>query len=189
MKKFYLLILCATLIPISANATMMALDFNDDSAEVRLDYPLSGDDYGRAVFGGRFLYNDDEETEMLGVELKFMGDPGAVPGLEVGAGFIGYYGESHDVFDFGNVGVGLMGNYAPATLQGLGFSARLVYSPSIFSWEDSDGMIEYNVRVNYAITPKVKVYVGYQSIEAEVDGTSQDVDIDEDARVGLQVHF
>ena len=72
MKKIYLLILCATLIPISANATMMALDFNDDSAEVRLDYPLSGDDYGRAVFGGRFLYNDDEETEMLGVELKFV---------------------------------------------------------------------------------------------------------------------
>ena len=189
MKKLLLFLFCLVFTPMLANATMVALDFNDDSAEFRLDVPLSGDNYGRAIAGGRFLYNDDEDTEMLGFELKFMGDPGAVPGLEVGAGFIGYFGESHEVYDFVNVGVGLMADYSPATLQGLGFSTRLVYAPSIFSWEDSDGLFEYNVRVGYAITPKAKVYVGYQSIEGEVDGFNQDVDIDEDARFGLQVHF
>ncbi len=189
MKKFLLLVLCAMLLPLSAKATMLALDFNDDSAEVRFDVELTGDDYGRSVLGGRYLYNDDEESEMISVELKFLGDPGAVPGLEVGAGFIGYVGESHDVFDFSNVGVGLMADYTPATLQGLGFAGRLVYSPDIFSWQDSDGLFEYHLRINYAITPKVKVYAGYQSIESEVDGSKVDVDIDEDARVGLQVRF
>lgn len=189
MKKLLLFLLCLTLIPLAAQATSLALDFNNDSAEVRLDLPISNDDYGKAIFGGRFLYNDDEDTEMVSVELKFMGDPGAVPGLQVGAGFFGYIGESHVNYDFNNLGVGLMAEYSPATLQGLGFSTRLVYSPDIFSWQDSDGLIEFNVRVNYAITPKVKVYVGYQKIEGEIDGFNQDVDIDDDARVGLLVHF
>ncbi len=188
MKKL-LLVFCLLLLPFATNATTLGLDFNDDSAEVRLDLPLTGDDYGRSVLGGRFLYNEDEDTEMLGVELKFLGNPGAIPGLEVGAGIIGYIGESHDVYDFGNVGVGLMADYAPATLQGLGFSARLVYSPDIFSWQDSDGLFEFNVRVGYAITPKVKVYVGHQKIEGEIDGFNQDVDIDDDVRVGLLVRF
>ena len=85
MKKFLMLFLCIALLPLSANATMMALDFNDDSAEVRFDAVLTGDDYGRSIHGGRYLYNDDEESEMIGVELKFTGDPGAIPGLEVGA--------------------------------------------------------------------------------------------------------
>ena len=189
MKRIILFMMCLMLVPFAAQATTLALDFNDDSAEVRFDMRLTGDDYGRSIFGGRYLYNDDEESKMIGVELKFVGDPGAVPGLEVGAGFIGYIGESYDVYDFSNVGVGLMADYSPGTLQGLGFSGRLVYSPDIFSWQDSDGLFEYNLRVNYAITPKVKVYVGYQSIESEVDGTGIDVDIDEDARVGLQVSF
>lgn len=189
MKRLILFLACLVLVPLSAQATTLALDFNDDSAEVRFDVLLTGDDYGKSIFGGRYLYNDDEETEMIGVELKFVGDPGAVPGLEVGAGFIGYIGESHDVFDYSNVGVALMADYSPATMQGLGFSGRLVYSPDIFSWQDSDGMFEYNLRVSYAITPKVRVYIGYQDIEAEVDGFRQDVDIDEDARVGLQVRF
>ncbi len=189
MKKLLLVMFCLTLLPVVSNATTLGLDFNDDSAEVRLDVALSGDNYGRAVVGGRFLYNEDEDTEMGGIELKFMGDPGSVPGLEVGAGFIGYFGESHKAYDFVNVGVGLMADYAPATLQGLGLATRLVYSPDIFSWEDSDGLLEFNVRVSYAITPKVKIYAGFQSIEGEIDGFNQDVDIDEDVRVGLQVQF
>jgi hypothetical protein len=189
MKKLILFMVCMSLVPFSAQATTMALDFNDDSAEVRFDMKLTGDDYGQSIVGGRYLYNDDEETEMISAELKFVGDPGAVPGLEVGAGFIGYIGESHNSFDFSNVGVGLMADFAPGNLQGLGFSGRLVYSPDIFSWQDSDGMFEYNIRVSYAITPKVKVYVGHQGIEADVDGSNLEVDIDDDTRVGLQVKF
>jgi hypothetical protein len=189
MKKFILVLTFLVLVPGSVLATTMALDFNDDSAEVRADFVINRDDYSTALLGGRFLYNDDEESEMISIELKFLGDPGSVPGLEVGAGFIGYIGESYDVYDFSNVGVGLMADYSPGTLQGLGFSGRLVYSPEIFSWQDSDGLFEYNLRVNYAITPKVKVYVGYQSIESEIDGSSNDVDIDDDVRVGLRVQF
>ena len=189
MKKLLITLLLFSLLPAGAAATTIGLDFNDDSAEFRLDLPLRQDHYGRAVFGARFLYNEDEDTEMIGAELKFLGDPGAVPGLEVGAGFIGYYGEAHETFDFGNVGVGLLANYAPATLRGLGLSTRVVYSPDIFSWQDSDGLLEFNLRAGYAITPLVKVYVGYQGIEGEVDGIDRDVDIDEDVRVGLEVRF
>ena len=189
MKNILLLVLCLILVPFSANATSLGLDFNNDSAEVRLDFVLSGDDYGTAILGGRYLYNDDEQSETLGVEMKFVGDPGAVPGLEVGAGFIGYIGTTDYNYDFNNVGIALLADYAPGSLQGLGFSGRLVYAPSIFSWQDSDGLFEYNLRVNYAITPKVKVYGGYQKIESEVDGVNADVDIDDDFRIGLQVKF
>ena len=189
MKRLILFVLCLTLMPLSAQATSMALDFNNDSAEFRLDVPMSKDEYGAAIIGGRYLYNEDENTDMVSVEFKFVGDPGAIPGLEVGAGFIGYIGETQDLYDFNNLGVGLMAKYSPATLQGLGFTARIVYSPDIFSWQDSDGLFELNTRVSYSITPKVKVYAGYQKIELELDGVNQDIDVDDDVRVGLQVQF
>ena len=136
MKRLILFVLCLTLMPLSAQATSMALDFNNDSAEFRLDFPINKDEYGASIIGGRYLYNEDENTDMGSIEFKFVGDPGAIPGLEVGAGFIGYIGETQDFFDFNNLGVGLMAEYSPATLQGLGFSARIVYSPDIFSWQD-----------------------------------------------------
>ena len=189
MKKLILFVCCLLVVPFSAQATKLALDFNNESAEFRLDVPLTSDEYGRSVLGGRYLYNEDENTDMGTVEFKFFGDPGAIPGLEVGAGFIGYIGETQDFFDFNNIGVGLMADYSPGRLQGLGFSARVVYSPDIFSWQDSDGLFEFNTRVSYAITPRVKVYAGYQRIELEIDGLNQDIDVDDDARVGLQVQF
>ena len=167
MKRYLLVMLCLLFLPMTANAGTAALEFNDESAEI----------------------NDDEETEMASVEFKVVGDPGSVPGLEVGAGFVGYVGESHDVYDFNNVGIALMADYAPPTLQGLGFSVRASYAPDIFSWQDSDGLFEFNTRVYYALTPKVKVYAGYQSIEGEIDGFNQDVDIDKETRVGLMLVF
>ena len=189
MKRYLLVMLCLLFLPMTANAGTAALEFNDESAEMRLDVPLSEDSYGKVMVGGRLLFNDDEETEMASVEFKVVGDPGSVPGLEVGAGFVGYVGESHDVYDFNNVGIALMADYAPPTLQGLGFSVRASYAPDIFSWQDSDGLFEFNTRVYYALTPKVKVYAGYQSIEGEIDGLSRGVDLDKETRVGLMLVF
>ncbi|PLX97718.1 MAG: hypothetical protein C0623_14815, partial [Desulfuromonas sp.] len=150
MKRITGLIVCLMLVPFSAQATKLALDFNNESAEIRLDVPLTADEFGRSVIGGRYLYNEDEDTDMGTAEFKFFGEPGAVPGLEVGAGFIGYVGETQDILDFRNIGIGVMASYAPGQLQGLGFSARVVYSPDIFSWGDSDGLTEFNTRVSYA---------------------------------------
>jgi hypothetical protein len=171
-----------------AEAGAVGLDFNNDSAEGRLSLVLTEDNYGKVLFNGRYLYNDDEDTNLGSTALSFYGDPGNIPGLTVGAGFIGYFGKSHKVYD--TINVGLLGEleYMPAELAGVGFGAKLGYAPKVFSFRDSDGLLEYSGQVFYTVTPKIHVYINYQGIEGNAE-VGSNIKIDRDLRFGLRAFF
>ena len=38
------------------------------------------------------------------------------------------------------------------------------FAPKVFSFIDSDGLIEGSGRIFYAVTPKVHIYVNYQRV-------------------------
>ena len=169
-------------------AGSIGLDFNDDSAEGSVSFTLTEDEYGKVLFNGRYLYNSDEDTNLGSVDLSFYGEPGNIPGLTFGAGFIGYVGKSQKVYDTLNIGLKGEVEYMPAQLAGVGFGAKVAYAPKVFSFMDSDGLLEYSGQVFYAVTPKIHVYIDYQRIEGETD-TNSDIKIDRDLRFGLRGFF
>jgi hypothetical protein len=171
-----------------AEAGSVGLDFNNDSAQGYVSLSLVEDDYGKVHFNGRYLYNSDEDTNLGSGGLVFYGKPGNVPGLTVGAGFIGYYGKSQKVYDTLNVGLTGEVEYMPAELAGVGFGAKLAYSPKVFSFRDSDGLFEYSSQAFYAVTPKIHVFIQYQGIEGNRD-VGSDIKLDRDLRVGLRGYF
>jgi hypothetical protein len=165
----------------------IGLDFNNDSAEGRVSFSLTEDEYGKVLFNGRYLYNSDEDTNLGSAAICFYGEPGNIPGLTIGAGFIGYVGKSHKN-DTLNIGLKGEIEYMPAQLAGIGFGAKVGYAPKVFSFRDSDGLIEYSSQVFYAVTPKIHVYLNYQHIDGDTD-TNQSIKIDRDLRFGLRGFF
>lgn len=192
MMRSVLLVLafCLALAP-AAMASSVFINFNDESAQAGGDLTMSQDDYGSAFLNGRFLYNDDREVTLGSAGLKFVGDPGNVPGLELGVGaqvYVGEAGEGQD-WDFGAVGVGALVGYAPPVLGGIGFEGRLYYAPKIFSFLDSEGLTETAFNVGYAITPRIRILAEYQNIRAKVEDVSGRHRVDEEIRIGFAAKF
>ena len=172
----------------SAAAASMDLSFNDDSAQLQFSYPLVEDDYGATRLNGRVLYNDPEDTGLVSGGCEFWGSPGNVPGLQLGIGGQLIGGRTDDSQDFINLGVSGQASYAPPVFGGWGMTAKLTYAPKIFSFLDSDHLVESGLRLHYAMTPRVKLFVEYQAIQNkfEDEGTWT---IDEGVRVGFNAHF
>jgi len=192
----HLLILAACLLTLSGNvwaaANSLELNFNDDSAQARLGMIINQDAYGTSLFDFRGMFNDENELNgwMVSAGLDFIGEPGNVPGLELGIVADLKVGESDvEDSDFGAAGVGGLVRYFPPALGGFGFAGRLVYSPKIFTMLEAERLTEFSGRVGYVITPKIGVHVEYQKIEVEYDNILGEVDVDDEVRVGFEARF
>jgi opacity protein-like surface antigen len=189
MMRTLVLVLMLILLTFSmANAASVRLDFNNDSAEGAFAAPLADDDLGKVILGGRFLYNDDEDTRLGTINLDFVGEPGNVPGLLIGAGFFVDYGKTHKSFDTMNIGLGVQAQYAPVEMQGVGLGAHFALAPKVFSFRDSEGLYEAGAKVFYTITPKVQIYLGYQYIRGKFDNGPKQT-FDRDLRLGIEAFF
>ncbi len=166
----------------------LEIHLNDTSAQVRYEHPLYGDDYGLTLLNNRFLFNDDKNTVLGSIGLDFVGAPGNVPGLKVGVGSHLYGGRTRDSQALTAVGVGLRSHYAPPRLGGLGFGGKILYSPKILTFMDAERLLETSARVDFAITPKVRLFAEYQRIRVDFEdhGTRT---IDEGVRGGFQALF
>ncbi|MFO7983299.1 MAG: YfaZ family outer membrane protein [Desulfuromonadales bacterium] len=172
-------------------ATTFDINFNDDSAQAQVDLTLNRDQYGSSSFNGRFLYNDNDDTELGSIGLRFRGEPGNVPGLDLGVGAQMYGGNAGEInsVDIGGIGVGGLFGYAPPHLNGLGFDGRLVYVPEVFSFFDTERVVEAALRMFFAITPRIKIHAEYQNIGIKIEDRSGTHTIDEEVRFGFTGRF
>jgi hypothetical protein len=187
-KLVWILVLLLVPAVVRAQTPSVDIGFNDNSAQLQFNYPLFEDDYGTSLVNARVLYNSDEDTTLGSLGFDFTGEPGNVPGLNLGAGTQLYGGVTHSSQDFIVLGVGTRVGYAPPFLGGLGIDGKIFYGPKIFSFLDAERMLETGIRLSYAITPKVKVHLGYQNIRTDFEdhGTWT---IDEGLRLGFEARF
>ena len=188
MLSMILAVLFLLLTTSFAMAGAVGLDFNNDSAEARLSLPITTDEYGKTLSNSRYLYNGDYRTNLFSTAIAFYGEPGNIPGLTLGAGFVGYVGKTHKLYDTLNVGLEGEAEYMPPALRGFGLGARFAFAPKVFSFMDSTGLIEGSARVFYAVTPKVHVYINFQRIVGDFE-TAKDVKLDSDIRFGIRAFF
>jgi hypothetical protein len=188
MKKWLLLPLFLCLLVAPAGATSVDIGVNDFSVQLQLANPLYADDYGTVQFRGRLLYNNKEETRLASAGLMFVGEPGNVPGLDLGIGAQLYGGRTDEGQDLLALGLGGLLTYAPPVLGGVGVSGKLFYAPQILSGLDTDRVLETGVRVSYAVTPKVRLYAEYQNLRSDFEKRGNWT-IDEGVRVGFAASF
>lgn len=189
--KFKALLAAFALVALSAAgaaASTLDVSVNDDSIQGQLFLPLNQDAYGTTQLGVRGLYNDDTESKVISGELSFLGKPGDVPGLTIGAGVGVWAGEATPAdLEIFSVGIGARLSYAPPQLMGIGIDGKFFFAPAILTTGDSERLTEGAVRVSYAFIPKAKIFVEYQKINVDFEGG--DWDADDDVRAGFEAKF
>jgi hypothetical protein len=193
IKKLLVTVTCLILLSGSALAVdnSIELTFNDDSAQARLNTIINQDAYGTSLLDFRGLYNDDDDQSawMASAGFNFVGEPGTVPGLELGIVADVKTGDTdRQNSDFGAVGLGGLVRYYPPALGGFGFGGRVVYSPKIFTFLEAERLFEISTRAGFMITPKIGVHVEFQKVNVEFEGGG-DYDLDEDLRIGFNARF
>ncbi len=185
----FLLITFFCLMTSMAAADSVDIGLSDNSFQIGYEHPINFDDYGSSVVNGRFLYDGDKETKLGTLGLDFIGKPGNISGLDLGVGAKLYVGTTDPDTDFINLAVGLRGSYIFPQLQGVGIAGHLYYAPEVFSFQDSEGLLDSGVRLTYAVLPKAPLYIGYQYIDLDVEHRSSSRTIDDSVRIGFVAHF
>jgi len=165
-----------------------SLVLNDVSAQGRLNYVFDKNDYGDSFASLRVLYNDDKDTLLGTVSGGVIGEPGNIPGLKIGAEILGNLGSNDHDRSLMTVGLGLLVNYQPAQLQGLGFFGRAQYAPKLLCFLDSEGMFEASIGASYMVTPKATILLEYQNTDVHFENVGS-TDIDNSVRAGILFHF
>ena len=168
MFKHALLTTIFCLLATIATAGSVNIGLSNKSFQIGYEQSIRQDDYGVVLANGRLLYNDSKNTKLGSLGLDFVGSPGNIPGLSLGVGSRFYLGSTDPSTDFTNLAVGLQSSYILPQLQGLGVSGHIYYAPEVFSFQDSDQLVESGIRLTYAILPKATIYIGYQHINLGV---------------------
>jgi len=185
----FLLVTAFCLVTSMAAADSVDIGLSDNSFQIGYEHSINFDDYGSSVVNGRFLYDGGKETKLGTLGLDFVGKPGNISGLDLGIGPKFYVGSTDHNTDFINLALGLRGSYIFPQLQGLGIAGHLYCAPEVFSFQDSEGLLESGVRLTYAVLPKATLYIGYQYISLKVEHRSSNRTIDNSVRIGFIAHF
>ena len=169
----------------------LEFQLSDDMARIMYTSSAIGENYGRLELEGGFLYADDSKRPSSDYLLHFgtqvRGESVDAP-IIVAIGARLYYGEAAQ-YDIGGLGIGGDLMVMPESWKGLGIGAFLYVVPSVVAFQDSDGLNEYGVSLNYQITSQALITVGYQNIETDIKNVSGSYTIDDGAYLGIGLSF
>lgn len=186
--KAALLALLGTCLALPAWAGTLAIDLNNDSAQLHYTQNLNTQSYGETFAKGRYLYNDDTDTNLIGVAGGVIGSPGDIDGLKFGFD-LGLNGaDTGNDLDLVAVGVGGSVRYNPPELRGLGISGHVVYSPEILTFADGEDYVEWGAGLSYQVIPNASLTLAYQNIEVDF-GKRGKGELDDSVRIGLSFDF
>lgn len=78
--------------------------------------------------------------------------------------------------------------FIPEALGGFGIGVYYFGAPSVVAFGDTDSFKEYGAFIDYLITPNSSVFVGHQTIEADMENGAE-YEIDDSAYVGFSIRF
>ena len=188
MLRIMLILLLSTL----SNATFARsfdINLSSDAAQFKYGSLVGGTNYGRTEMNVGFLYNEDDNY--LGeIGLLVIDEAGSkTPGLELGVGPKFWFGGSDEAdVDISGIGLGGQLRYKNINVPRIVYGASIYYAPGIVAFMDAEGLLEYDIRVEYELLPTANVYIGFRSIEADIKNR-KDVEIDESAIIGLRFKF
>jgi len=197
LRKTIIIILA--ILPVSNSfASGLDLRLGTDAAELVYLTESATFGYGGADMGfGLFLNEDDSYIASASILVSGSGD-GDVRGLHFGVGAKVYAG----IIDFpspidnqsgGSVAIGGQIRYVfpgstPLAILVEGFAA-----PDVTSLSDFKGLTEIRVALEMEITPSARAYIGWRSLEVELDEglgiNGDEIDLDDSGHIGVRFSF
>lgn len=169
-------------------ADSLGIGFNDYSAQINYNIPVSEDSTGSAEIDIRGLYNNRDDTLLGSLGFDVYGNfERLLSGIHFGAG-AKVYGGDRDNEDLLSLALGGGMRLAPPAWQGVYFDTSYFFGPRIFSTLDARRLTEFQATLGYEISPNAHVFVGYGNLRTLFKdvGTRS---LDEGVRLGISLSY
>lgn len=189
-KKILILAIFLACLPGYVRADSLGIGFNDYSAQINYQIPVSEDSNGSAAVDLRGLYNNKADNDTLVGSLGFdvYGNfEKMLSGIHFGAGAKVYGGQADDA-DLLTLALGGGMRLAPPSWAGVYFATSYFFGPKIFSALDARRLTEFQATLGYEISPNAHVFVGYGNLRTLFkDQDTQS--LDEGVRLGISLSY
>ncbi len=183
--------LLAAMLSGSAFADSMMAQLSSDSARFRYNTSSLGQSFGNLESSMGFLYTDNSTTKnsyLLDVGAFVRGESVEAP-IIVSIGGRVYAGKAQDYTVYA-VALGGDALLMPDSWGGFGLGAYFMIAPSVVSFGDSDGLIEYGATLNFEVSPQATVLLGYQKVEVDIStNNAGTIDIDTGGFFAVHIKF
>ncbi|OUS39902.1 hypothetical protein A9R00_08750 [Oleispira antarctica] len=181
-------LICSSLfLTVSMNALAGgSLDISLSSDAARFEYDAAKVGSGLHVSASLQHHETEGDLMSAGMHVVDMREPDSPLYLGVGGKVFGYVADDYD-----GIALGLGGffRYNIPKTKGVSLAGYAYYAPSVVSFGDTENLIDSDIRIQYALLPTARVYMGYRYSQVNVDGTSKDVTLEQGMHLGLKVDF
>lgn len=180
----------------TAQAESVIAQLSDNTARFFYSSQMWGQQAGPIEMEIGAMFTEDkitqEDTTMGTLGLMVRNDSMDSP-IIISIGGRGYYADVNNRYANIQVsGLALGGEVliVPDTLGGLGVGFGLFIAPSVVSGLDAEGLYEYNVKLDFQITPQASIFAGYEKIVADLkEVNARDVTILSGFFVGVGLRY
>ena len=171
----------------STAAYSHTLDLNLNNSAVALDYSTQIDKSELNV-GAGLLHHQDNGDVYYGS--FFVADNvNKQSGILAGLGGRFYYADDDRSNQSGTaLGIGGFVNWDVPSVTNLSLRSDFYYAPDVLAFDELEGYVDFNARVQYRLIEQAWVYVGYRYAEARTEGPGK-AKIDEGGHLGIMLWF
>ncbi len=191
------LIIIAALLPVSPVLSAgLDLKLSSETAEVTFLTQNATFGYGGADIGIGLFINENDDFLVNGSIVVSGSGTGDVRALHFGVGGKAYGGRldlgttnpNTDDPSGGAIAIGGNLRYVFPSSTPFAILVEGFWAPSVTSFSDFDGLVEYRAALELEVTPSARAYVGYRYLEVELD-TGLEYELDDHAHIGVRFAF
>lgn len=180
--------LCAST---TALADAIDINLNNNTAQFQYGTATPNSSQGQSDVHAGFLYNNSNSV-LVNAGIMVQNNPDYTSGLSIGVGVEGLAAVIKDnpPTKSNATALALDGRvrYSPPGASQLGFVGEVHYAPNIISFADATRYMLAMARVEYEISPEMKVYAGYRRISFGIKNGPNAV-LDSGVHIGVKFGF
>lgn len=163
-----------------------SIDVSLASDSARLEYDAAKVGSGLHVSASIQHHETEGNLGSLGAHVVDVREPNSPLYLGIGGRVFGYV--SGD-YDGGALGLGGFFRYNIPKTKGVSLAGYAYYAPSVVSFGDTQSLVDTDVRIQYALLPTARVYMGYRFSQVEIEQTNEDIQLEKGIHFGLKADF
>lgn len=163
-----------------------SLDVSLASDSARLEYDAAKVGSGLHVAASYMHHETDGDLASLGMHVVGVREPSSPLYFGVGGRLFGF---KNGNVDGGAFGVGGFYRYQISQVPGLSAAGYAYYAPSVVSFNNTENLTDADVRIQYALLPTARVYMGYRYSRYKLKEIRKVFMLEEGIHFGLKVDF
>jgi len=190
MLKKFLFVVAASIISTQAGAAGFDFKLGNEAAELTYLTKSSTFGYGGLDIGMGLFFNETDDMQLNLSGIVTGSSAGNNRALKFGVG-AKLSMASLDLIneDVGALAIGMQVRYVIPSSTPVAFLAEGFIAPSITSFSGAERYNEYRFAIELEVTPSARAYLGYRYMDYELEGISNEYEMDSSGHLGVRFDF